>query len=362
MTRLPQPVHPPPRRPALHAASSHVVRRRARITPCPMLVNDAATGHLDGNNGAISSFDVAAPSHYRCSMTRTESLRNVMARGVELQAAEAVAITRQLIASLSNDAEVPAPLGRVSLDTVRLAEDGSVVCEPGTAQPSPAEIATLLAEMLPPEGTARVPGALRYTIARALSHVDAPGFDSVADLSAALARHEPHDPPATVRGVHARLVPTVPTQAPEVDRRRPRVSASVLRHQLRQADEELFLHLNRPGLIEAATESAPLTPTSAGRLRDSRSPAITGADRRVSTSSWALAGALAISLSFAAGYSAVTSVRAAHAASSAATTPATESTPAPDDGRGRAIASASRSAAAEKREPQSVRVGRATGK
>src|SRR6185295_19578936 len=134
--------------------------------------------------------------------------------------------------------EPPTP-GRLSLDVVRLGADGSVECGAGSVPPGVPEIGMLLAEMLPRDGTLRVPAALRYTIARALSEVEAPPFESVAHLAAALARHEQRDRIGVLRDLYARVAAKPPMQvAGDVDRRRRTPSVATLRRQLREADEE----------------------------------------------------------------------------------------------------------------------------
>src|ERR1700722_7658372 len=111
-----------------------------------------------------------------------QSLQDLIDRGGELKYGEAVAIAQQLVTSLEAQVEPAPPLGQPSLDNVRLGPEGSVMCSECTIRPAVAEIATLLRAMLSREGTARIPGALRYAIARALGEVDAPPFDSLADL------------------------------------------------------------------------------------------------------------------------------------------------------------------------------------
>src|ERR1700736_4479684 len=136
------------------------------------------------------------------------SLREVIDRGVELRHYEAVAVAQQLIASLDADVQPRPPLSPPSLDNVRLGPDGSVVCLGGAAKPEVPQIAILLRAMLPRGGTTRVPGGLRYTIARALREVEAPPFDSLADLSSALMRQERLDRSVVLRGLYARAAAT----------------------------------------------------------------------------------------------------------------------------------------------------------
>ena len=66
---------------------------------------------------------------------------------------------------------------------------GSVVCRGCVVTPAVSEVAIFLEQLLP-AGLPRVPGPLRYTIARALLNVDVRPFDSLEELSRDLARHE----------------------------------------------------------------------------------------------------------------------------------------------------------------------------
>src|SRR6185503_14882825 len=164
------------------------------------------------------------------------SLRDAMARGVELKPCEAVAIAQQLIAAADSNGQAPSPPGRLSLDVVRIGADGSVECDAGRVPREVPEIGMLLAEMLPRDGTVRVPAALLYTIARTLSEVEAPPFESLAQLSAALARHEPRDRIGVLRDLPARAAAKPPLQVDTgVDRRRRTPSVATLRRQLREA-------------------------------------------------------------------------------------------------------------------------------
>jgi TolA-binding protein len=185
-------------------------------------------------------------------MTAVQSLRDVIDRGVELRHYEAVAIAQQVIALLDVDLQLGPPLGPPSLDNVRLGPDGSIVCSGCATSPAVSEIAILLRAMLPRGGTARVPGALRYTIARALREVEAPPFGSLGDLSGALMRQERLDRSVVLRGLYARAAATSPNVvAMNRDRRRRAPSIADLRLQLRDADEALFLLVN----ATAPTES-----------------------------------------------------------------------------------------------------------
>ena len=93
-----------------------------------------------------------------------------------IDTAEAVAIAQQLIASVRNQSdanEVHPPYGPPSAENVFLNDDGSVVCRGCGATPAISEVAIFLDSLLP-GAPQRIPGGLRYTIARALLDVEAP--------------------------------------------------------------------------------------------------------------------------------------------------------------------------------------------
>jgi len=247
-------------------------------------------------------------------MTLSESLRDVIGRVAELKPYEAVAIAQQLITLTNIDVQESPSLGPLSLDNVRLGMDGSVACGAGIVRPTVAEIGMLLSEMLPREGTTRVPGALRYTIARALLDVDAPPFDSVAHLSGALARHEQGDRVAVLRDLYARAASKPSTAvATDVDRRRRTPSATMLRRRLREADEELFCHLNRTAPAPAALEPSG-TAAVDPMIPHFQSGHIDIAGGGFDAAGFAIGGAVALLISFGAGYAVVAGVRAPHVA------------------------------------------------
>jgi len=171
----------------------------------------------------------------------------------------------------SDQPTTPLPCGPLSPDTVNLSRDGSVSHIGSDAAPELAEVARFLHAML--GSGAKVPGALRYTVARALREVDAPPFDSLADFSRTLARFEPSDRRAAVRelfehyaltsagsttvpidssrrrGVPPEVTVHVPPRAhrrpapqapPARDRRHVASEVTALRRQLREADQRLF--------------------------------------------------------------------------------------------------------------------------
>ena len=173
----------------------------------------------------------------------TCSIDELLKAGVILEADEAVAIAQQLIAALRDPGEtdeVQPPYGPPSTANVFLKADGTVFCRGCKATPVVSEIGNLLDSMLP-EGSPRVPGGVRYTIARALLNVDVPPFGSLDELSRDLARHELGDRDAAVRRVLARYgaVSTASAVSP-VDRRRHHASVIDLRRALREADARLL--------------------------------------------------------------------------------------------------------------------------
>ena len=160
-----------------------------------------------------------------------------------LEADEAVAIAQQLIAALRDlreTDEVQPPYGPPSTENVFLKEDGTVLCRGCKATAEVSDIGHFLESLLP-EGSPRVPGGLRYTIARALLNVDVPPFGSLDDFSRDLARHEFGDRAAAVRRALARYgAVSAAAAVPRVDRRRQHASVTDLRRALREADARLF--------------------------------------------------------------------------------------------------------------------------
>jgi hypothetical protein len=236
------------------------------------------------------------------------SLREIINRGVELKWFEAVAIAQQLIASIAagvqpavaGDVRPTSPLGPPSLDNVRLTPDGSVVCRACARTPAVSEIAVLLEAMLPRRRTPAAPGALRYTIARALLEVDAPPFDSLAELSAALTRLEQGERSGVLRDLSARAA-AMPSKVVAFDgeRRRRAISATELRRQLRQADEALYRQMV---VMKPAPEELPV-PVSPDSVVLRNEPAnVVQAAQRTNAARWMIGGAVAASIAFGAGY------------------------------------------------------------
>ena len=135
----------------------------------------------------------------------TISLGHLMRRGVSLQPYEALAIAQELIARGE---------GVLSLDNVLLSSDGSASCITATGTPEVTNVAALLQEILP-SGPRQVPGPLRYAVARGLSAVEGPPFESLQAFSASLARFEAGDRHGTIRALLQRVVRTAPAAAPQ---------------------------------------------------------------------------------------------------------------------------------------------------
>ena len=133
------------------------------------------------------------------------SLADLRALGVRLTTAEALAVAQSLFESTVDNA-CP-PFGPLSAANILLSLDGSVTSTACSATPTVLEAAILLDELLP-DGHPQVPGALRYTLGRALHEVAAPPFDSLADFSSTLRRFEHGERAAMVRGVYLRATPS----------------------------------------------------------------------------------------------------------------------------------------------------------
>jgi hypothetical protein len=145
-----------------------------------------------------------------------------------------------------------APFGPPTPETVHLDRDGSVVCMGCDVAPAVSEVAILLQAML--TSAVKVPGGLRYALARALLEVDARPFDSLADFSRTLARFEQGDRRGVVRSLLERNAPKAEVQRwpdaviplpprgvrPVADRRKVAVQVTELRRHLREADQRLF--------------------------------------------------------------------------------------------------------------------------
>ena len=152
-------------------------------------------------------------------MPGTKSIADVIGTSEGLQPHEAVAIIQQLITRVEGIDVEPTRQGPPSLGDVRLGGDGSIVGGAGAARPSILDMAKLFEAMLPRGGRTHVPGALRYTVARALGEVDAPRFNSIADFSAALKRHEQGDRDTVLRELYSRTLSEPGPRAADWSRR-----------------------------------------------------------------------------------------------------------------------------------------------
>jgi hypothetical protein len=135
----------------------------------------------------------------------TIALSHLLGRGVRLEAHEAVALARALLAH---------PVGIPTPENILLGSDGSISCTSTAGAPSVVSIACLLHTLLP-AGTPNVPAPLRYAIARALEAVEAPPFATPGEFSSALARFEKGATREVLRGVLQRGArPSSPGAAP----------------------------------------------------------------------------------------------------------------------------------------------------
>jgi len=192
------------------------------------------------------------------------SIVELRTAGITLDADEAVAIAQQLIRALRDqeDAdETQPPFGPPSPDNVFLKDDGSVVCRGCTITPAVSEVGIFLDTLLPARSP-RVPGRLRYTIARALLNVDVPPFDSLDDLSRDLARHQRGTPADLVRGVLARFDSAHAVATLSIADRRRHLSSSALRRALREADMRLYEHQHQRCVDVAEPSGVDADPTA----------------------------------------------------------------------------------------------------
>jgi Tol biopolymer transport system component len=241
-------------------------------------------------------------------MLQPRSVSEFLGRGVVFEAHEAVAVVQQVIATTTsgNDELIP-PFGPPTLDNVEIREDGAVLCPHCGVTPAVSEIGVLLDGMLPRSSFVRVPGGLRYTIARALNEVDAPPFDSVGALVAVLRRYERGNAREVVRGLTGRLTPAPPPV--ELPQHEPVVPPSFPTAELFAADfvggaskpAVEFV----PDVFDRPATALPLPPPP---------PRV----------SWFAIGAAAASISFSASYVLVSHVRLRHHVTPVATTGAIE--------------------------------------
>ena len=174
-------------------------------------------------------------------MTKLASVAEVQQAGVTIEPEEAVAIAQRLLDTLSSGTEAAGegPYGPPTAATVYLSDDGSVVCRGCQTTPAVSEVAILLQSMLP--RTTRIPGGLRYAIARALLDVDVPPYDSLDDFADTLSRYERGPRDQIVRRVLQRLDSRRALVPPLAADRRRSPQATQLRRALREADARLYL-------------------------------------------------------------------------------------------------------------------------
>jgi hypothetical protein len=130
------------------------------------------------------------------------SVANLAARGISLTTGEALALIQSLL-DAADDHDVHPPFGPVSLDNLLIRSDGSVASTASAVTPTVFEAALLLEQLLP-DGQPHVPGALRYSLGRALHEVAAPPYDSLTDFSRALRRFETGHRGEIIRTLFAR--------------------------------------------------------------------------------------------------------------------------------------------------------------
>jgi len=193
-------------------------------------------------------------------MAPIRSIAELRAIGIIFRAEEAVAIVQQLIHTVpGGDCRIEPPFGPPSPEGVLIDETGQVTCRSCETTLGVSEVAIFLQELLP-AGTPRVPGGLRYMIARALHDVDVPPFDSIEEFSVSLARFERGDRVAVIRALVERASPPalVRTHAASEDRRRRMPTASDFRRELRAADA--LLYAQRQAALRALPPAPPPSP------------------------------------------------------------------------------------------------------
>jgi hypothetical protein len=170
----------------------------------------------------------------------TISVAELVSSGITLTAEEAVTIARATLEYRREDVLLSPQREPLRPENVHLGPGGEIICPDGSV-PDVADVARLLRWLLP-AGTPNVPGALRYTIARALLEVDAPPFPSPEAFSEALSRFQ-HDQDSQVleRVAERTASGELTALRGSTERRRPRsTTVSNLRHALRDADARLF--------------------------------------------------------------------------------------------------------------------------
>ena len=133
----------------------------------------------------------------------TITLAHLLSRAGRLTPHEAVAIVQTL---------AERPTGAPTIENVEIGSDGTASCISSAGEPTVREMGTLLDTLLPPD--TRVPAALRYTIARGTGTVEAPPFASLIEFSTALRRFEAVERDQVIRSLLRRVVDDVHIPSP----------------------------------------------------------------------------------------------------------------------------------------------------
>jgi hypothetical protein len=177
------------------------------------------------------------------STTVTLTIADLLSRNITPAAYEAVAIVLSLMDGTQCSA-VNHDTGRSGLPsarTIHLSVDGSVSAENSAGALAPADLATLLQQIL--DHTPGVPPGLMYSIARALRAVEAPPFESMDAFLKVLKRFERGDRADVVRGLVERFEAAPAPKAPEgtrLERRRTPVIVNDLRKELQAIDRRRY--------------------------------------------------------------------------------------------------------------------------
>jgi hypothetical protein len=195
-------------------------------------------------------------------MRRRISLTELADAGVRIRYDEAIAIAQRLVHG-EGVSQTPGvarpPFGPPSPANVFVGADGVVSCPACDATVAVSELGAFLQAVFAFD-SGRVPGAVRYTVARALLEVEAPPFDSLEEFSEALARYERGDRTEVIRGLieRAREAGVLPADAvPAADRRRTPAGVAELRRQLRDADARVYEQQRALDELGAMASTAP---------------------------------------------------------------------------------------------------------
>jgi Tol biopolymer transport system component len=263
-------------------------------------------------------------------MNQFVPLSDFMSRDNGIESHEAVALVLELIDDfrMRNDAGRVESADSSGVDSVVLGPDGTVRCDRRGAAPAVSDVGRLLDTIIRTGASKRVPGALRFTIARTLLEVDAPPFGSLEELAHSLKRFERGPRQQILAALYARGTKSAKTPsespasslapiaavAPSRERRRNTASATELRRQLRKADLDLYEQLIAQQLADIRAEPVP-----AAAFPEPPAPA--ASQGRFPRAAAAAIAALLLAVSFLGGYGASLRSRSqAPIESSAATT------------------------------------------